>query len=234
MTKYQVQRHQIIESALTNFNADFFCTHQIAFGGGTRIALELDEYRESTDIDFFCPNPQAYRAVRETITNLQLNDLVKTEFTYLREIRADRYAVRTVIQQSGENIKLEFINFTGYQLSIDYDKTKFPMPFLDRTSCFYTKLLANCDRKFTEPYKDIFDLLAMYKAWGNIPHDSIVLAEQIYGEKTVLPSLKGALLDLLKHPQKYLSAAQNIQMKAQWADDLIHRQAAKLLQELNL
>ena len=160
--------------------------------------------------------------------------MVTTEFVYLREIRADRYAVRTVIQQNGENIKLEFINFTGYQLSIANDKAKFPLPFLDQTSCFYTKLLANCDRKLTEPYKDIFDLLAMYKVWGSIPQKSIVLAEQLYGEKTVLPSLKAACVDVLNHPQKYLSAAQNIQMKAHWADDLIHHQAAKLLQELNL
>lgn len=232
MTRYHVKRHQIIESALNNFNADFFTEHQIAFGGGTRIALELDEYRESTDIDFFCPNPQAYRAVRETITNLHLNTLVKTEFKYLREIRADRYAVRTVFNHMDETIKLEFINFTGYQLTVEHDEGKFPMPFLDRKSCFYTKLLANSDRKLTEPYKDIFDLLAMYKVWGNIPQESIALAEQLYGKKTVIPSLKLALNDVLEKPEKYLAAAENVQMKAQWADELIKHQTAKLLQSI--
>ncbi|WP_322543705.1 nucleotidyl transferase AbiEii/AbiGii toxin family protein [Pantoea eucrina] len=26
------------------------------FGGGTRIALEINEYRESIDVDFLCPD----------------------------------------------------------------------------------------------------------------------------------------------------------------------------------
>lgn len=232
MTSYHLKRHQIIESALAHFNADFFSEHQILFGGGTRIALELDEYRESTDIDFFCPNQQSYRAVRESINNLHLNRLVKEEFNYLREIRADRYAVRTVIKHKGENIKLEFINFTGYQLSYSHDRSMFPMPYLDQKSCFYTKLLANSDRKLTEPYKDIFDLLAMHKIWGSIPQESVLLAEQLYGESTVIPSLKSALIDIIKFPQKYLSAAQNVHMKPDWADELVHQQAAKLLKEL--
>ncbi|GAB7225145.1 hypothetical protein VoSk93_43660 [Vibrio owensii] len=47
------------------------------FGGGTRIALELDEFRESIDIDFLCPNKDSYRSVRQEVMNVTLGNLVK-------------------------------------------------------------------------------------------------------------------------------------------------------------
>ena len=52
MPNYQLPHHRLIMTALAQFDADFFTQHAICFGGGTRIALELDEYRESVVIDF--------------------------------------------------------------------------------------------------------------------------------------------------------------------------------------
>lgn len=45
------QHHRLIARALENFNADYLRANRILFGGGTRIALELGEFRESVDID---------------------------------------------------------------------------------------------------------------------------------------------------------------------------------------
>ena len=53
MQNYSKTHHQLIRTALENFNHDFLAQHRILFGGGTRIALELSEYRESIDIDFW-------------------------------------------------------------------------------------------------------------------------------------------------------------------------------------
>ncbi|WP_084309200.1 nucleotidyl transferase AbiEii/AbiGii toxin family protein [Vibrio halioticoli] len=234
MSKYKLQHHQIIESALNNFDADFFCTNNIIFGGGTRIALELDEYRESVDIDFLCPNKSSYRSVRGSVDNTQLNQLVNTEFEYVREIRSDRDAVRTVIKHASENIKLEFVSFADYDLSFEYDKEKFAVPFLDKQSCFYTKLLANSDRKLQEPYKDIFDILAMYRAWGSIPEKAIESAEEYYSKRAIIPDLIKALQDIVEHQNKYFKAAKNVKMKEDWANDLINIQAAKLLEEMKI
>lgn len=231
MSKYQLTHHQIIESALTKFNADFFYENNIIFGGGTRIALELDEYRESVDIDFLCPNKQSYRAVRSSVTNVRLNKLVNEEFHYPREIRADRDAVRTIIKHEGVNIKLEFVSFADYDLKLENDTNKFVVPYLDRASCFYTKLLANSDRKLQEPYKDIFDLLAMYKVWGNIPEGAIKLAEAHYGEAVIIPSLRIALEDIIKRKKDYYSAAKRVKMKDEWANELIDIQALNLLEK---
>ncbi|WED29056.1 nucleotidyl transferase AbiEii/AbiGii toxin family protein [Vibrio sp. DW001] len=232
MAKYKIPHHQIIESALENFNADFFCENNILFGGGTRIALELDEYRESIDIDFLCPNKASYRAIREHVTNISLGELVKKEFTYAREIRADRDAVRTFITLNGTNIKLEFLSCDDYDLTYEYDTNRFPVPFLDQTSCFYTKLLANSDRKFTAPYKDIFDILAMYKEWGHIPQAAFKLAGNHYGETTIINDLIISLEDIVSNKDKYSNAAKTVKMKDVWSNAIIEEYAFKLLDHL--
>lgn len=234
MPKYKLVHHQVIESALKNFNADFFCDNRIIFGGGTRIALELDEYRESIDIDFLCPDRPSYRAVREQATNIHLNELVLKEFEYERAIRSDRDAVRTIIRHQGVAIKLEFVSFDSYDLTFNFDSKKFPVPYLSQESCYYSKLLANSDRKLTAPHKDIFDILAMYKAWGSIPETSIRLAENHYGERVVVPSLMTALQDIVRDNGKYFKSASSVRMKSNWAQELIKTYAPKLLAEAKI
>ncbi|PKG37454.1 nucleotidyl transferase AbiEii/AbiGii toxin family protein [Psychromonas sp. Urea-02u-13] len=234
MTKYSIKHHQIIESALKNFNADFFCANNIVFGGGTRIALELSEFRESIDIDFLCPNRESYRAVREQVNNVSLGELVKQDFTYLREIRADRDAVRTVIKCGGTAIKLEFVSFDNYELTSCMDPTKFPIPFLDQSSCFYTKLLANADRKLVEPHKDLFDILAMYKEWGSIPQEAIKLAEKHYGKKVIIPSLIEALHAIIANPTEYERVAKKLMMKSDWIAEIVNEYPERLLCELSI
>ncbi|MGV3000768.1 nucleotidyl transferase AbiEii/AbiGii toxin family protein [Vibrio sp. E150_018] len=231
MSNYQVDHHQVIESALKQFNADYFIEHNILFGGGTRIALELNEFRESIDIDFLCPDKKSYRAVREQVTNRSLGALVTQDFEYAREIRADRDAVRTWIDINGTKVKLEFVSCDNWSLQADTDNTSlFPLPFLDQVSCFYTKLTANSDRKLTEPYKDILDLLMMYREWGDIPQESIDLAEAHYGKKVILPDLIVSLDDIIKSPEKYVKAAKNVKMSEEVIDELI-REVPILLKE---
>lgn len=232
MSNYNIEFHKIISSALDNFNADFFCANNIIFGGGTRIALELNEFRESIDIDFLCPNKLSYRSVRQEIANDTLGSLVKEDFHYIREIRADRDAVRTVIKIQDTNIKLEFVSFDNYALTFEYDPDKFPVPVLSRESCFYTKLLANSDRKLDPPYKDVFDILAMYKVWGTIPERAIQLAESHYGVRSILPDLIKSLEDMIKYPDKYVKAASHVKMNPDWVDDIIYTQSKQLLAEV--
>lgn len=198
-------RHQAIYAALLHFDAQFLATHQILFGGGTRIALELDEYRESVDIDFLCPDKASFRAVRAAVTPDSLGQLVTQEFVYLRQIRADRDAVRCVISINNINIKLEFVSCADYDLKPD--QNIFPIPCLDRHSCFFTKLLANADRYADPPFKDIFDLLAMFEAWGDIPQSAIAEADLHYSRRVVLHGLNQAIARIEKKPQEFLKIA---------------------------
>jgi hypothetical protein len=50
MFEFKRPRHKLIQAALGQFNAGFLKQNRIYFGGGTRISMELDEYRESVDI----------------------------------------------------------------------------------------------------------------------------------------------------------------------------------------
>lgn len=199
----QHQHHKKIYSALNYFNAEFLDEHNILFGGGTRIALELDEYRESIDIDFICPDKNSYKAVRDEVTNISLGNLVKKDFDYVREIHSTRSGVRTAIKIDDTPIKLEFVSFADYELTKSTGN-RFVVPYLDVKSCYVNKLLANADR-YSE-YKDIFDLMAMFHYWGAIPDESWNISAEHYTYKTLFYGLEKAFSNkdnYLKKAEEY-------------------------------
>ncbi len=230
MNEFKLAHHNIIRSVLKNFNADFFFANSIFFGGGTRIALEIDEYRESVDVDFLCPHRESYRAVRQEVTSDSLGALVKQDFNYVREIRFDRNAVRTFIDIEGTKVKLEIVSFDNYELQGD-TRDLFPVPFINRETCFYTKLLANSDRCLVDQCKDIFDILAMYDAWNGIPAGAIKNAEKHYGA-AILRDLRRSLDDVQAHKKKYLKLAESMLIEPPFAAHLIEVVAKKLLKSL--
>src|SRR5690606_11832332 len=172
--------------------------HCILFGGGTRIALELNEYRESVDIDFLCADPASYKAVRSQVDSQSLGSLVlpDQDLSFPRGVRADRDAVRTFVQWGGVPIKLEFVHFDYYGLRQDKRTHLFPVPFIDQSSCFLTKLLANADRYADANKKDIFDLSMMAHHWGGIPDDAWAQAEDKYGLSLVYQGLIKTLYEM--------------------------------------
>lgn len=229
MPSYQRKRHQLIAKCLENFNSKFLAEHNILFGGGTRIALEFGEYRESVDIDFLCNDKNAYRAVRQQVTNQSLGDLVRQDFNYGRDIIFDRYGVRTFIVVAGVNIKLEFVAFDNYQLKPDLEAPLFPVPYINHESCFVTKLLANADRLGVKPYKDIFDIVVMCSYLGEIPQASMLEAYSHYGKKVIDQSLKSGLLQLTKDPIVYAEAATGMGIDAAYFTNVILPFANKML-----
>jgi hypothetical protein len=229
LIQYKVKHHQLLKSVLDNFNADFFYQNNIFFGGGTRIALEIKEYRESVDVDFLCPNRESYRAVREQVTSDSLGSLVKEDFKYLREISFNRDGVRTFVQVKDAKIKIELVSFDNYDLSSD-NGSLFPLPYIDRVSCFYTKLLANSDRCLCPPYKDIFDLLAMSDDWNGIPDEAIVRAEKHYGN-AILKDLHRSLHDIKINRKKYIATADSMLIDREYSEYLIDKVAPALMKK---
>lgn len=227
--------HQRIAAVLQCFDADYLKQHGILFGGGTRIAMALNEYRESTDIDFFCHSSGAYRAVRSQATQHSLGELIKANYPFhlLREVRADRDAVRTFVKSPIDEtaIKLEFIHF---DIPINQEQQDgFDIPLVSRESCFTTKLLANADRYMQGVPKDIFDLCMMRKEWGVIPTLSWQLAANCYGEKTIANGLTNALNLFLKNPEKLLNLAiENLKIETELAYKLVHEVAPSFLKEI--
>lgn len=170
MAEYRRARHRKVARVLDALDAAILVQAQCYFGGGTRIALELDEYRESADIDFICSELTGYRKLRSVIAQGSLGTLMpaaKTGVTLLRDVRADQYGIRTVIGVDGEPVKFEIILEARIRVST-MKLRSIPVPVLDGVSCFAEKWLANADRWNDTAVlsRDAIDLAFMLQAWG--------------------------------------------------------------------
>jgi hypothetical protein len=195
---YSRIRHIAVDKALVALNSPFLGRARCYFGGGTRLVLELKEYRESADIDFLCSDRKGYRALRSTITNLSLGEICARPIKLAREVRADQYGIRTVLQIDGELIKFEIVNEARIDLS-GIPVKRLHVPCLDKTSCFAEKILANDDRWIDESVlsRDIIDLAYMIEAWGTeLFLEGMHRAHQAYGD-AVLKSIRSAARKLM-------------------------------------
>ena len=184
MPKLARPRHRLVWQVLEALNSELLASMQCFFGGGTRIVLELDEYRESMDVDFLCSDRAGYRALRSMTTQSSFGGLFHEQPELLREIRADMYGIRTFLQVDGQPLKFEIIaegriDLTG--VAVD----PFPIQLLDHTTCFAEKFLANADRGRDESTRsrDLIDLAFMSAHWpAEELSDGLALAIDAYGD----------------------------------------------------
>ena len=179
--------HKAILNALRSFDGDFLMKSKCYFGGGTAISLELGEYRESVDIDFLCSDKDGYRVLRSAIAGCKdIAPILRAgaDIKNLREVRANRDAVRTVIQSQGANIKVEFVREVRIDLEGAMD-LRYGLPVLSRKHMYAEKLMANSDRWYAPDVasRDILDLSIMISRWGAIPEEAWMIAEEAYGNK---------------------------------------------------
>ena len=116
--------------------------------------LGFGEYRESADLDFLCASREGYRALRGTVTDRGLGKIAGVKLKYAREVIADRYGIRTVLDVAGEKIKFEIILEARIGLSGDATP-ELRVPALDAESCCAEKFLANADRWGDESFLDV-------------------------------------------------------------------------------
>jgi hypothetical protein len=155
--------------------------------------MELDEYRESLDIDLLCADIVGYRNIRSQISEYSLGSLLALPLSFAREVRSDRYGIRTFFDIEGEKVKFEIVAEGRISLAAQV-LPGLPVLCLDRVSCFAEKLLANTDRWADRSVlsRDIIDIAFMVSHWGDIPPEAITLAENAYGI-SVLKSLRNAV-----------------------------------------
>jgi len=193
-------RHRTVAVALAAMNGPFLEKANCYFGGGTRIVLELGEYRESEDIDFLCSNRDGYRALRATITDRSLGAIMELPLPLAREVRADRYGIRTFLDVGGSKLKVEIV----HEGRVDVQGqvcAGIPVPCLDRVSCFSQKFLANSDRGDDDSTlgRDVIDLAFMIEGWGEDPARlGATIAQAAYGD-VVQRALKTATKKLLEN-----------------------------------
>ena len=175
--------HRRVQRVLESLNSGLLSSAKCYFGGGTRIAMALDEFRESVDIDFLCSDRDGYRTLRNTVTELSLGAILSGGHPLLREVRADMYGIRTFLRVDGEPVKFEII--AEGRIAVAGDAAgPFPVEALDRTSCVAEKLLAHADRgrDVSTHGRDLFDLAFMAARWPpEHLRDGAAVAESAYG-----------------------------------------------------
>lgn len=180
---YQRPHHQRIQWLLGQLNFDLLSRTQCYFGGGTAIVLKLNEYRESVDVDFLCASHEGYRELRNTVNQNSLGGLLSHPVPLAREVKADRYGIRTFCLVDGVPIKLEVVREDRIALTGQMEP-QFPVPVLSQVDMYAEKLLANTDRwaDRSTANRDLIDLGMMVHHWGAIPHEAWLKAEMAYGE----------------------------------------------------
>lgn len=167
---FERPHHQRIEKILHAFNCDLLSQTRCYFGGGTAIVLSLAEYRESLAIDFLCASNEGYRLLRNTISQDSLGALLKAPIQHLREVRADRYGIRTVLEVDGTPVKVGIVREARIEIQ-GCPHPVFHVPTLSHEDMQAEKLLANADRGLDKPTmnRDIIDLAMMIDHRGAIP-----------------------------------------------------------------
>jgi Nucleotidyl transferase AbiEii toxin, Type IV TA system len=202
MVEYQRPQHRAVARILDRLDARVLSAAKCYFGGGTRIALELNEYRVSEDVDFICSDIAGYRALRAGIDSRTFGRLLPEmhpDLSLLRDVRADQYGIRTIIDVQGEPVKFEII--LEARIEVAAMKVRgIPVPVLDRTSCFAEKWLANADRWTDKATlsRDAIDLAFMLSAWSiDEALAGAQLANSAYGD-AIGRAARGASAKLLE------------------------------------
>ena len=175
--------HQRIAKLLASLNADLLARSGCYFGGGTAIVLSLGEYRESADVDLLCSSNDGYRTLRNTITHNSLGDILAAPLELARDVRADRYGIRTFVLVDGTPIKFEIVSEGRIDITGSIDPV-LGVPILSREDMYAEKLLANADRYGDRSVasRDAIDLAMLIERWGPIPQAAWDKARRAYGQ----------------------------------------------------
>ena len=174
--------HQRVAKLLAVLDVEFLAESKCYFCGGTAITLSLGEYRESVDVEFLCNSEDGYRRLRETITSDSLGSILAGDVELAREVRADRYGIRTFVRIDGVPIKFDIVREGRIDLTGVIDGM-LGVPTLSREDMFAETLLANADRcgDITLASRDAIDLAMLIAHWGTIPDAAWSKARRAYG-----------------------------------------------------
>lgn len=190
---FERDHHNRIQTLLSALNPDFLAENKCFFGGGTAIVLALNEYRESVDINFLCASQDGYRELRNTIHNASLGAIFSRPVELARDVRADRYGIRTFLRVDEVAVKFEIVSEGRIALAGEINPVT-GVPTLTRSDMYAEKLLANADRYLDKAVasRDIIDLAMMIGHWGDVPAAAWEKVRQAYGASADRP-FQGAI-----------------------------------------
>ena len=181
--RFRRPAHLEVVALLSKLDRTFLDRCECSFGGGTRIVLELGEYRESKDIDFLCASREGYRLIRETVSESSLGQVASGGLALAREVRADQYGIRTWLAADKLKIKFEILREARIELA-SVRVAGLPVSCLSRAHTFAEKFLANADRGLDASTlsRDAVDLAFMIAGWpSDKAAEGISIARVAYG-----------------------------------------------------
>ncbi len=182
---FRREAHRRALAVLEVLDSELLARTATLFAGGTRLALDFDEYRESADLDFLCADADGYAEVRNLARRAGPAALFTVEPTgieFPREARADQYGVRFPVVLDGRPIKFEVVREARVALDPGVRPGWSPVPCLALADCYATKLLANSDRWADRSVlsRDLIDLGLLRARAGPIPAEAWSKAESVY------------------------------------------------------
>lgn len=203
---FEREHHRRIARVLQALDGHALAAQGCLFGGGTAITLRHGEYRESLDIDFLVSYLPGYRSLRQMLTGPQgLGAITRPGHTLAqaRDIRADQYGLRTLVQVDGVAIKLEIVHEA--RISLDAPAAADAVcgvPTLTPLDMAASKLLANSDRWADDAVhsRDLIDL-AMLEPTKALLRRALAKAAVAYGD-SVQADLAKAITALRERPQR--------------------------------
>jgi hypothetical protein len=183
---FEREHHRQIACVLDALNAQLLADHGCYFGGGTAMALRYGEYRKSVDIDFLVSRIEGYRALRQLLTgSLAFQAIARpgAELKTLREVRADQYGIRTIVQVAQSPIKFEIVLEGRIALEPPTaDDVICGIATLTPLDMATSKLLANSDRWADDSVfsRDLIDLAMMQPGKGLLLQ-AIAKSQKAYG-----------------------------------------------------
>jgi hypothetical protein len=185
--QFERPHHQRIAHVLGALDGATLRQHACLFGGGTCIAMQHGEFRESVAIDFLVSDAAGYRELRQLLTGPRglaaITHPHAPPLVALGEVRADQYGIRTQVQMDGQAIKFEIVREA--RIALDPPATLDAIcgvSTLTRRDLATSKLLANSDRQADDGVfsRDVIDLAMMGLPLPTL-REALDKAEQAYG-----------------------------------------------------
>jgi Nucleotidyl transferase AbiEii toxin, Type IV TA system len=179
--------HRDVAKLLAALDAEALAGCDFWFGGGTRIVLDLDEFRESQDVDFLCATAAGYSAMRQRVGARGFAALFRADgragLEFPREIRMDQYGIRFPVKLGGASLKVELIREARIAFGLPVRPPWSPVDCLSLDDCYAEKLLANSDRWADRQFlsRDLSDLAALRVLRGPIPAAAWQKTQTAYG-----------------------------------------------------
>jgi hypothetical protein len=203
---FERPHHRRIATVLEALDADVLAANACLFGGGTAMALRYGEYRESVDIDFLVSRVAGYRELRRRLIGPEgLRAIIRPghALNRTREVRADQYGIRTLLQVDGADIKFEIVLEGRIELEASGPQDRqCGVATLTPLDMATSKLLANSDRWRDDAVmsRDLIDL-AMMAPSKALMTQAMAKAEGAYGD-SVATDLARAIEDLRARPHR--------------------------------